>query len=269
MCACAKPTLYELEVGAIDIRLVRVCDRRRLEVGALDDAEVRRPRQQSLEVVHRPIEVRLQHRSDSVVAGVAQPLVQTQRRVDVLRLLHVDAKERPKLAGALDQSCDVRVCSLLVEGQAEVRELESDVRLQLLRNEALDDLLVFGGDRGRALGVRYRLAEERRVRIQARVVQLAQDGDARLERLACDEASGTHAPAVPLHEMLEARALCRRQDGGARERRDCCPEVGQAVPRLHRCNVSSGKDPVASPRGVRTGRPSAGARRSRARPDRP
>ena len=59
-----------------------------------------------------------------------------------------------------------------------MRELEGDVRFQLLRDEPLDDLLVLGRDRGRALGVRYRLAEECRVRIQAGVVQLAQDGDA-------------------------------------------------------------------------------------------
>ena len=173
-------------------------------------------REQALEVVRRAVEVRLEHRADAVVAGVAEALVDPQRHVDVLRLLHVDAEERAELAGARDESLDVRVRDLLVEGEAEVRELERDVRLQLLRDEALDDLLVLGGDGGRALGVRDRLAEERRVRVQARVVELAQHGDALVERLAGDEASGADAPAVALHETLEASALGRVQDRGPR-----------------------------------------------------
>ena len=41
----SKAALDELDVSAIDIRLVRIRDRRRLEVGALDDAQVRVPRQ--------------------------------------------------------------------------------------------------------------------------------------------------------------------------------------------------------------------------------
>ena len=59
----------ELDVGTVDVSLVRVCDLGRLEVGPLDDAEVGREREQSLEVVGSPEEVRLEHRADVVVPG--------------------------------------------------------------------------------------------------------------------------------------------------------------------------------------------------------
>ena len=47
----AEPALDELEVRAIDVALLRVRDRLGLEVRALHDAEVRRAREEPLEVV--------------------------------------------------------------------------------------------------------------------------------------------------------------------------------------------------------------------------
>ena len=123
---------------------------------------------------------------------------------------------------------------LLVEGEAEVRELERDVRLQLLGDEALDDRLVLVGDGGGALGVGDRLAEQRRVRVQPRVVEPAQHADALVEGLAGDEAARADPPAVALHEPLQSRAVGRVQDRGARQRGDGCAEVAQARASLPR-----------------------------------
>ena len=223
---------------------------------------------QALQVVGRAVQIGLEHGPDGVVTGVAESLVDAQRHLDVVRLLHVDADERLELFRPACQALDVLVRELLVEGEAEVRELECDVRLQLLGDEALDDRLVLGSDGGGALGVRDRLAEQCRVRVQAVVVEPPEHRDARVERLACDEASRADPLAVALHEALHARALGRMEDRGSRQRRDGCAKVGHAVPSLPRGRVSSGSGRAASPRATRTGRPSSGARRSRARPGR-
>ena len=176
-----------------------------------------RAREQALEVVRRAVEVRLEHGSDAIVPGGAEALVDAQGRVDVLRLLHVDADERAERAGVRDQALDVRVRDLLVEGEPEVRQLERDVRPQFLRDEPLEDRLVLGGDRGGALEVGHRLAEERRVRVQPRVVEPPKDGDALVERLAGDEPRRAEPLAVLLHEPLQPRAVRGVQDGRPRE----------------------------------------------------
>ena len=118
--------------------------------------------------------------------------------------------------------------TLLVEGESEVGELQGDVRLQLLGYEPLEDHLVLVRHGCGAAGVGNRLAEQRRVRVQSRVVQLAQDGDALVERLAGDEAGCADAPPVLLHESLEARALSGVEDGRSGECGQCCRDVGQA-----------------------------------------
>ena len=153
--------------------------------------------------------------------GVAETLVDPQRHLHVVRLLHVDAEERVELACTCDEALDVRVRHILVEAEAEVRQLESDVRLQLLGDEPLDDLLVFGGDGRRALLVRSRLPEQRRVRVQAAVVESAQHRDALVERFAGDEASGAHALAVVLRDPLQSGVLGCVEDRHPRQRREC------------------------------------------------
>ena len=166
------------------------------------------------------------------------------------------------------QALDVLVGELLVEGEAEVRELERDVRLQLLGDEPLDDRLVLGSDGGGALGVRDRLAEERRVRVETRVVELPQHRDARVERLAGDEAGRADPLAVALDEALHARALGRMEDRGSRQRRDGCAKVGHAAPSLPRGHVSSGSGSGGIAASRENGPPFRGGRRSRALPDR-
>ena len=164
--ALAQAALHQRDVRTIHVSLVGERDRVGLEVRTLDDAEVGSAREEALEVGGRAVEVGLKHGAHAVVPRVAEALEETERQVDVLRLLHVDADEGSELAGARYESLDVGVRDLLVEGQPEVRELECDVRLQLLRHQPLDDVLVRVGHGFRARGVGNRFAEERRVRVE-------------------------------------------------------------------------------------------------------
>ena len=97
-------------------------------------------REQPLEVVGRPVEVRLEHGADVRVTRGAEPLVDPQRRLDELGLLHVDADEVAARVRVGDETLDVLVGGVLVEGQAEVRELQRDVRTQLLLGKPVEHL---------------------------------------------------------------------------------------------------------------------------------
>ena len=165
-------------------------------------------RQQRLQVAGRAVEVGLQHGADVVQAVLSQTPVDAQCGVDELRLLHVDADE----AAELDETPDVSVRELLVDLEPEVGELERDVRPQLLGGDALDHLAVRGDDGLRVLGLEHAFAEQRRVRPQPLLVQTAQNGDALVERLACDEARRPEAHPVAAHEALDAAAVGRGED---------------------------------------------------------
>ena len=67
-------------------------------------------------------------------------------------------------------------------------QLERDVRAELLVVEALQDSLVLGRNRARLLCVRDVLAEDRRVGVEALLVQPSQNGDALVDGLTGDEA---------------------------------------------------------------------------------
>ncbi len=110
---------------------------------------------------------------------------------------------------------DVLECELLVDREPEMRQLERDVREQLLVGEAVDDLDVRLDDPVRVVAVGNRLAEERRVRVQSCLVQPPQDDDALVERLACDEPAGAEAHPMALHEPLEERAVRGAEDRAA------------------------------------------------------
>ena len=60
------------------------------------------------------------------------------------------------------------VGELLVQQQAEVRELERDVDAQAALGDAVEDRLVLGGDRARLVRREDVLAEQRRVRVRGR-----------------------------------------------------------------------------------------------------
>ena len=232
--AFAEAALDELDVRAIHVLLVRVCDRRGLEVRALHDPEVRLRREQALEVVGSAVQVRLQHRAHAVVPCRTEPLVDAQCRVDEVGLLHVDAEERAELTGSRDEPFDVLVRDILVERQPEVRELQRDVGLEVLGDEPLENPLVLVRDGGGTGCVGNRLAKQRRVRMEPRVVQPAQHRDALVERLARDEARRADAPPVLLYEPLEALAVRRVEDRRPRQGRESCSDAGHAGARLPR-----------------------------------
>ena len=180
------------------------------------------------------------------------------------RLLHVDADEVAALRRVLDELGDVALRELLVDREAEMRELERDVRPQPLRVDAVEHLAVGGDDRARLGLVAHALAEERRVREQALVVQPPQDGDGRVEALAGDEARGAEPEAVPLHEPLQARAVRGREDQAA-ERRSLPP--GRDDPLdfgalRRRSGRGAARAPPARP-GRRAGRAPSSTRRGR------
>ncbi len=99
-----------------------------------------------------------------------------------------------------------------------MRQLERDVRTELLIVQALQHALVLRRDRARLLRVRDVLAENGRVRVEALIVQPPQNGDALVEGLTGDEARGSEPHAVLAHERPHARALRCREDELARNR---------------------------------------------------
>ena len=113
-----------------------------------------------------------------------------------------------------DDSLDVQVRRLLVEGEAEVRELERDVGAELLGGESVENALVLDHDCRRLLRRTDVLTEQRRVRAQPGLVEPAQHRDAFVERLSCDEASRAQPHAVPVDDPAQPPAV-----GGAENRR--------------------------------------------------
>ena len=97
-----------------------------------------------------------------------------------------------------------------------MRELERDIGRSFSADQPVEHPLVLVGDGLGARFVAYRLSEERRVGMEARVVQGAQDGHALVERLAGHEAPGAELHAVSLHEALQPGAVRRLEDGRAR-----------------------------------------------------
>ena len=163
----------------------------------------------------RPVQVCLQDGADAVVSGRAEELVGPERRVDELGLLHVDPDEGPELCGPCDERLEIFVGHFLVEREPEVRELERDVRPELLVDQPLDQLAVLHRHRRRTGRRRDRLAEQRGVRVEARVVESSKRHDALVERLARDEARGPDAHPVPLDEALQALAVRCAEDRGS------------------------------------------------------
>src|SRR5581483_5922392 len=86
--AAGERRLEQPRVRGVDVRLGRVRDLGRLEVGALDEAEVRGEREQRGEVVLAPVEVRLEDGADVLVAALAETAIDAEGRVDPGGLLH-------------------------------------------------------------------------------------------------------------------------------------------------------------------------------------
>jgi hypothetical protein len=146
------------------------------------------------------------------VAGIAQPAVDPQRDVDEGRVLHVEADEVAVPRGLCDEPLDVRVAEPLVERDADVGELEGDVRPQLLGLDPVEHVFVRADDGFGLLGVANVLAEQGRVRPQPLLVQPAERDDGLVQRLAGDEARGAEPHPVLADEALDVPAVGGCQD---------------------------------------------------------
>ena len=152
-------------------------------------------------------------------------------------------------SAARSTSCpDVRLGELLAEVEPEVRELERHVDAQAFGLDALEDpqVLVHDGQ-GRGL-VENVLAEERRVRVEAFLVEAAQHLDARVERLARDEARGAEAHPVAVGDPLDGPALGRPQDDLAQAGVDRAPDA--AAQRGRFPSATSVSRAASTPRGT-------------------
>src|SRR5205823_3920964 len=113
----------------------------------------------------------------------------------------------PEPGRVLDERGHVLVGELLVEAEPEVRELERDVRLQLLGGDPVEHLAVRVDDGPALVGCLHVLAEKRGVREQPLLVQAPQYGDELIERLAGDEPRRAQAHAVAPDEVVEPGAV--------------------------------------------------------------
>src|SRR5215217_4722527 len=100
--AVAQHAFRQLDVGAVDVRLARVGDARWLQIGPLHQPEIRRERQETLEIGRGAIEVRLQNGADVVMPIAPKAAIDPQRVVDPSRFLHVDADEVAMRCGVCD-----------------------------------------------------------------------------------------------------------------------------------------------------------------------
>ena len=214
----SRERLQQADVRGVDVAFARVGDLRRLEVGALDEAQVRaragaappgRPRSGRGTTAGR----RRRSRGRSRAGGGRCAASRRRGATPPCRC----GRSCPRAARRARRARRRSRCELLVDREAEVRQLERDVRPQGLRLDAVEHLAVGGDDLARLGLVAHALAEERRVREEAAVVQPAQDGHGSVEALAGDEARGAEPEAVPLHEALQARAVRCREDEAAEE----------------------------------------------------
>src|SRR5581483_8448523 len=164
------------------------------------------------EVVLGAVEVGLEDGADVVVTALAQAPVDAERRVDVGGLLHVDPDEVAERRGVLDELGEVAERELLVDRETEMGELERDVRPESLGGDPVEQRPVRVDDGTRFGLVAHALAEERRVRQEAVVVQAAEDRHRGVEALACDEAGGAEPEAVALHEPLQPAVVGGREE---------------------------------------------------------
>ena len=115
-----------------------------------------------------------------------------------------EGRIKVKVGGLLSILPGIRSAVGMIDGQIpadvqpDVRELDRDVRPQALRLDPVEHLAVGGDDRAGLRLVAYALAEQRRVREEAALVQPPQDRDRVVERFACDEPRGPEPEPVPL-----------------------------------------------------------------------
>ena len=153
--------------------------------------------------------------------------------------------------------------------EPEMRQLQRDVGTELLRCDAVEDLLVALDHDPRLRLVAHPFAKERRVGEKPLLVETSQHDHRLVERLAGDEAGGTEAHPVTAHDALHSGALgcgedrlpqhCRR----SRER--CAPVIGADSTTKQSPPTTSRRLPPAAR--AATGRPDSLVRRPAIRSD--
>ena len=230
--------LEQPDVRRVDVALLRVRDLGRLEVRALDETKVRRERQQRREVglaADRGTPGGRRRRCRGRPRGAA---VDAERRLDARRLLHVDADEVAVPRRVLDELGEVPVRELLVEREAEMRELERDVRAEPFRVRS-----------GRAARGRRRRPRA----VSASVVTPSPSSVVFVSRPLLVQAAGGRAPP--------RRGFHRRRSATAPSRKPyrCTNRAGAGCPRRR---GGSGCGAALSPTPRRSARPRRAPRRS-------
>ena len=132
--------VHALHVVRVDLALVRKGDRRRLLVRALADAHAALGLDRALDVGPGAVEIALQHDADVVLVRRIQPVVeQRERAIGVRARLHVEPHERVVLLRAVEHVVHDRDAQLLGDVQSHRRELERDVRVELLLVNPVED----------------------------------------------------------------------------------------------------------------------------------
>jgi hypothetical protein len=181
--------LHAAHVVVIDVFLVGEGDLRRLVVRALAEADARGNLQQLPHVAVGAPQVRLDDDADVVEAELrAQAAEDVERDLGHARVFHVHADEVAAARGLFDDGARVAVGQLRVDVEAELRELDRDVRVDARLVDARENLQVLAhlllglGD------ARHRLVEVVERGRAAGGVEPADGGDGLLDVLARDEA---------------------------------------------------------------------------------
>ena len=193
-------------------------------------------------------EVRLENGADLVEPALSEPTVDAERRVDELRLLHVDPDEAAAFGCVLDEQAHVLEREFFVDLEPEVRQLQRGVGAEVVCGDPVEHGAVGPDDVARLARLEHALAEQRRVGIEALVVQRSQHSGALVERFARDEASGAEPLAVAPDEPLHARAVRGGEDPLAERRIDRAVQLCDSSHSFTSCSrrASSVKWPSAA-----------------------
>ncbi len=142
----------------VDVRFLRIRDRRRLEIRALHEADGGSERHERLDVLRRAIEIRLQRDADAGRPR-ARAAEQIERRIDVRRALHVDPDEVVAGLRAIDEPLQMPKAELLVQIQPELRRLHRNLRAQAGGLNPVEHVEVVARDLLGLLDARQVLAE--------------------------------------------------------------------------------------------------------------
>ena len=181
----------------VDVGLLRIRDVRRLEVGALDDADGRPERDHGLDVFRRADRGTPGSRCRRRALLARERLNSLDGRIDVRRPLHVDPHEVAELLGALDQPIHVALAERAIEVEAELRRLDRDVRVEAGRRHLVEHLEVVLRDFLGFFGLGQVLAEPRQDGVDPELLLLLGGLQRVLDPLAGHEPGDRPAARTP------------------------------------------------------------------------